>query len=66
MFRSRFTIAFPKCVPHFGPQELERAIVPAVPGDTAVQFLCGLLGLLLNRKQDVKYGSAFLPSERIL
>lgn len=56
MFRSRFTEAFPKSLANFGPQELERDIVGAVPGDNVEYFLCSLLGLLLNRKQDVKAG----------
>lgn len=54
MFRARFTEAFPKSLPNFGPQELERAVVDTTPGEHAEQFLCALLGLLLNRKQDVK------------
>lgn len=54
MFRSRFSDAFPKSLPHFGPQELERDIVETIPGDRVEQFLCAVLGLLLNRKQDVK------------
>lgn len=54
MFRSRFSDAFPKSLAHFGPQELERDIVEPVPGDRVEHFLCALLGLLLNRKQDVK------------
>ncbi|TVY44784.1 hypothetical protein LOCC1_G002144 [Lachnellula occidentalis] len=55
MFRARFTEAFPKSLAHFGPQELERDIVDTVPGEQVEQFLCALLGVLLNRKQDVKY-----------
>ena len=55
MFRSRFNEAFPKSLPNFGPQELERDVVDTVPGEQVEQFLCALLGLLLNRKQDVKY-----------
>ena len=55
MFRSRFTEAFPKSLPNFGPQELERDVVDTVPGEGAEHLLCALLGLLLNRKQDVKY-----------
>ena len=54
MFRSRFTEAFPKSLINFGPQELERDIIDTVPGEGVEQFLCVLLGLLLNRKQDVK------------
>ncbi|KAK0753299.1 hypothetical protein B0T18DRAFT_336777 [Schizothecium vesticola] len=56
MFRSRFTEAFPKSLPNFGPQELEGDIVDTIPGTRVEQFLCALLGLLLNRKQDVKPG----------
>lgn len=55
MFRSRFTEAFPKSLTNFGPQELERDVVDTVPGEQVEHFLCALLGLLLNRKQDVKY-----------
>jgi len=54
MFRARFTDAFPKSLPNFGPQELERDVVETLPGERVEQFLCALLGLLLNRKQDVK------------
>ncbi|KAK7414517.1 hypothetical protein QQX98_006628 [Neonectria punicea] len=56
MFRSRFTDAFPKSLAHFGPQELERDVVEPIPGDRVEHFLCAVLGLLLNRKQDVKPG----------
>lgn len=58
MFRSRFSDAFPKSLSHFGPQELERDVVEPIPGDRAEHFLCAVLGLLLNRKQDIKYGLA--------
>jgi hypothetical protein len=61
MFRSRFTEAFPKSLAHFGPQELERDIVDIVPGEQVEHFLCALLGLLLNRKQDVKYAPLHEP-----
>jgi len=47
---------FPKSLPNFGPQELERDVVDTVPGERVEQFLCALLSLLLNRKQDVKPG----------
>ncbi|KAI1866937.1 hypothetical protein JX265_007513 [Neoarthrinium moseri] len=56
MFRSRFNDAFPKSLSNFGPQELERDVTESVPGDRAEHFLCAVLGLLLNRKQDVKPG----------
>jgi hypothetical protein len=55
MFRSRFTEAFPKSLANFGPQELERDVVDSAPGEHVEHFLCALLGLLLNRKQDVKF-----------
>lgn len=58
MFRSRFDDAMPRSLPTFGPQELERDVVEAIPGDRVEHFLCALLGLLLNRKQDVKYDIA--------
>lgn len=54
MFRARFTDAFPKSLANFGPQELERDIVESIPGERVEHFLCALLSLLLNRKQDVK------------
>ncbi|KAI0024922.1 hypothetical protein F4780DRAFT_483212 [Xylariomycetidae sp. FL0641] len=56
MFRSRFNDAFPKSLANFGPQELERDVTESVPGQRVEQFLCAVLGLLLNRKQDVKPG----------
>lgn len=55
MFRNRFDDAFPRSSPSFGPQELEFDITEPVPGSRAEGFLCAILGLLLNRKQDVKY-----------
>lgn len=55
MFRARFAEAFPKSLANFGPQELERDVVDSVPGERVEHFLCAILGLLLNRKQDVKY-----------
>jgi hypothetical protein len=56
MFRNRFSDVFPKSLAHFGPQELERDVVEPIPGDRVEHFLCAILGLLLNRKQDVKPG----------
>jgi hypothetical protein len=58
MFRARFTDAFPRSLANFGPQELERDVVDIVPGEHVEHFLCALLGLLLNRKQDIKYVAA--------
>jgi hypothetical protein len=60
MFRSRFNDAFPKSLANFGPQELERDVIESIPGDRVEHFLCAVLGLLLNRKQDVKYDA--MPS----
>ncbi|ROT38499.1 hypothetical protein SODALDRAFT_333094 [Sodiomyces alkalinus F11] len=56
MFRSRFNEVFPKNLSNFGPQELENDISDTPPGQRVENFLCALLGLLLNRKQDVKPG----------
>ncbi|KAF2970605.1 hypothetical protein GQX73_g2970 [Xylaria multiplex] len=56
MFRSRFNDALPKSLANFGPQELERDITESIPGERVEHFLCVVLGLLLNRKQDVKPG----------
>lgn len=58
MFRSRFNEALPKSLANFGPQELERDVTESIPGERVEHFLCAVLGLLLNRKQDVKYGPA--------
>lgn len=62
MFRNRFDDAFPRLSPSFGPQELEYDITEEVPGSRAEGFLCATLGLLLNRKQDVKYATTPLLS----
>ncbi|KAI0010285.1 hypothetical protein F4779DRAFT_315170 [Xylariaceae sp. FL0662B] len=56
MFRSRFNDALPKSLANFGPQELERDVTESIPGERIEHFLCAVLGLLLNRKQDVKPG----------
>ncbi len=64
MFRARFTDALPKSLPNFGPQELERDVTESSPGERAVLFLCAILSLLLNRKQDVKYDA--IPDPPIL
>ena len=55
MFRARFNDALPKSLANFGPQELERDVTEPVPGERVEHFLCAVLSLLLNRKQDVKY-----------
>lgn len=56
MFRSRFNEAFPKSLANFGPQDIERGVVDSLPSEPVEDLLCALLGLLLNRKQDVKRG----------
>ncbi|KAI2630824.1 hypothetical protein GGR54DRAFT_171840 [Hypoxylon sp. NC1633] len=56
MFRARFNDALPKSLANFGPQELERDVTETIPGERVEHFLCAVLGLLLNRKQDVKPG----------
>jgi hypothetical protein len=55
MFRSRFHNVFPKSLPHYGPQDIERGVAEAVPGDYIEKLLCALLGLVLNRKKDIEY-----------
>ena len=54
MFRSRFSDAFPKSLPHYGPQDIERGVEEEVPGEQIERLLCALLGLVLNRKKDVE------------
>ena len=58
MFRSRFSDAFPKTFPHYGPQDIESGVVDAIPGDQIERLLCALLGLVLNRKKDIEYVSS--------
>lgn len=54
MFRSRFADTFPKSLPHYGPQDIERGVVESPPGEHIERLLCALLGLLLNRKKEVE------------
>jgi len=54
MFRARFAEAFPKSLPHFGPQELEGGVIDSPPGEQVELLLCALLGLLLNRKKYIE------------
>ncbi|KAL8922869.1 MAG: hypothetical protein Q9172_003375 [Xanthocarpia lactea] len=56
MFRSRFTDAFAKSLPHYGPQDIEAGVAEPVPGEQVEKLLCALLGLVLNRKKDVERG----------
>ncbi len=60
MFRSRFHNLFPKSLPHYGPQDIERGVAEAVPGEYIEKLLCALLGLVLNRKKDIEYDRSLL------
>ena len=55
MFRSRFSDAFQKSLPHFGPQDVENGVADQLPSEQIERLLCALLGLVLNRKKDVEY-----------
>lgn len=55
MFRSRFHNVFPKSLPHYGPQDVERGVADPVPDEYVEKLLCALLGLVLNRKKDIEY-----------
>lgn len=54
MFRSRFSDAFPKSLPYYGPQDIEKAVSEEPPGEQVEKLLCALIGLVLNRKKDVE------------
>lgn len=54
MFRSRFNEAFPKSLPNYGPQDIERGVAGDLPDEHVERLLCALLGLALNRKKDVE------------
>ncbi|KAL9100453.1 MAG: hypothetical protein Q9163_004177 [Psora crenata] len=54
MFRSRFSDAFQKSLPHYGPQDIENGVVGPIPGEHVERLLCALLGLVLNRKKDIE------------
>ncbi|KAL8855149.1 MAG: hypothetical protein Q9221_000055 [Calogaya cf. arnoldii] len=56
MFRSRFTDAFAKSLPHYGPQDIEAGVADTLPGEQVEKLLCALLGLVLNRKKDIERG----------
>ncbi|PSR94631.1 hypothetical protein BD289DRAFT_480452 [Coniella lustricola] len=56
MFRKRFDSAMPRSLAHFGPLELEADLRQEPPAERVEHFLCVVLGLLLNRKQDIKIG----------
>jgi hypothetical protein len=63
MFRSRFSDAFPKSLPHYGPQDIESGIVGDTVDEGVERYLCALLSLVLNRKKDVEYVRQNLPRE---
>ncbi|KAL6232150.1 hypothetical protein BDW75DRAFT_218408 [Aspergillus navahoensis] len=63
MFRARFHEVFPRSIPHFGPQDIERGVVESPPGDHIERLLCALLGLVLNRKKDVERNHYTRPLE---
>jgi hypothetical protein len=56
MFRARFSDAFPKSLPYYGPQDIEQGVQDITPGEHVEKLLCALIGLVLNRKKDVEYG----------
>ncbi|KAI9672228.1 MAG: hypothetical protein M1831_002042 [Alyxoria varia] len=56
MFRSRFHNAFPKSVANLGPQDIEDGVAGTSPSEQVENLLCGLLGLVLNRKKYVERG----------
>lgn len=58
MFRKRFDPVMPRSLAHFGPLELEQDLLQDPPAERVEHFLCVVLGLLLNRKQDIKYAKA--------
>lgn len=60
MFRSRFSDLLPKSLPHLGPQDIENGIVGPTPSEQVERLLCGILGLLLNRKKEVEYVPLFI------
>ncbi|KAJ5995029.1 hypothetical protein N7481_002006 [Penicillium waksmanii] len=66
MFRARFDEAFPKSLPHYGPQDIERGAVDSPPGDYIERLLCALLGLVLNRKKDVERNHYTRPLEEAI
>jgi hypothetical protein len=55
MFRARFSEAFPPKLINFGPQDIEKGVVDALPSPQVEGLLCALLGLVLNRKKPVEY-----------
>lgn len=54
-FQSRFNDAFLRGVPNLGPQDIEAGVVADPPSEAVEDLLCGLLGLVLNRKKNPEY-----------
>ncbi|KAJ5381308.1 uncharacterized protein N7496_003736 [Penicillium cataractarum] len=65
-FRARFHEAFPRGLPHFGPQDIEKGVEDSVPGEYIERLLCALLGLVLNRKKDVERNHYTRPLEEAI
>ncbi|KAJ5906551.1 uncharacterized protein N7473_003467 [Penicillium subrubescens] len=65
-FRARFHEAFPRSLPHFGPQDIEKGVEDSVPGEYIERLLCALLGLVLNRKKDVERNHFTRPLEEAI
>ncbi|OOQ89797.1 hypothetical protein PEBR_06605 [Penicillium brasilianum] len=65
-FRARFHEAFPRSLPHFGPQDIEKGVEDSVPGEYIERLLCALLGLVLNRKKDVERNHYTRPLEEAI
>jgi hypothetical protein len=61
MFRSRFNEAFPRGSPSVGPQDVEIGVVDGAPSAEIEGLLCGLLGLVLNRKKPVESVLPLVP-----
>ncbi|KAJ5653233.1 hypothetical protein N7490_000236 [Penicillium lividum] len=66
MFRARFHDAFPRNLPHFGPQDIEKGVEEPIPGEYIERLLCALLGLVLNRKKDVERNHYTRPLEEAI
>ncbi|KAJ5197326.1 hypothetical protein N7449_007805 [Penicillium cf. viridicatum] len=65
-FRARFHEVFPKGVPHYGPQDIEKGIEESPPGEYIERLLCALLGLVLNRKKEVERNHFTRPLEEAI
>ncbi|KAJ5108509.1 hypothetical protein N7456_005184 [Penicillium angulare] len=65
-FRARFHEAFPRSLPHYGPQDIERGVEDPIPGEYVERLLCALLGLVLNRKKDVERNHYTRPLEEAI